>query len=409
MDLHDTLVFGRRRGFVFLRYVAMALFFLSQLATYFVILNAVMRASDAMNALGTFDFPSILAAISSFRISGAFGTFIGVLRNLGTLVIPLYFMATLSFVLNLNRGEMGRTVRRNAVMAVIVSVAEYFIYTTLIAFVALFVMAVFTSLETHYSDVIGAIDEIVAALGEGGIALPGGNAEQALEIGQNFVTTQLILLLIKNLPSFNLFLDVLLCLLMGLFFCFRPKWANTRGKLAFFRSLGALPILYIVVTYVLGGLMRTGVISPNAVLLCFCPARALPHFLFIGCILFLNGARPVRSLKPEQGMFMTHIPRKDYRPDVLTGETAEGAKRRAREAAIFLGVCMLFLCAIDFCFGFLPFAAKWGLGKSYYAVFCIPLFFLYDDRKPTRKRDYSIFSLLYFAVLVVVIVIYLFF
>ena len=59
--------------------------------------------------------------------------------------------------------------------------------------------------------------------------------------------------------------------------------------------------------------------------------------------------------------------------------------------------------------GFLPFAAKWGLGKSYYAVFCIPFLFFFDGRKPVAKRDYTIFSWIYFAVIAVVILIYLFF
>ena len=102
-------------------------------------------------------------------------------------------------------------------------------------------------------------------------------------------------------------------------------------------------------------------------------------------------------------------PKSKYSATPLVFETPEKAKSRALHAAIFLSVCLAVLSLADFGLSFLPYAAKWGLGKSYFAVFCIPFLFFYDDRKPTLKRDYTIYSVVYFIVLVYIVFIYLFY
>ena len=108
-------------------------------------------------------------------------------------------------------------------------------------------------------------------------------------------------------------------------------------------------------------------------------------------------------------MKYTYIRDKKYRATPLVAETPAAAKKRSLQAAVFLSVCLVLLSAIDYFFGYLPYAVNWGFGKSYYMVFCIPFLFFFDDRKPTLKKDFSVFSLLYFAVIVVVVLIYLFF
>ncbi len=409
MDLHETLAYGRRGGFVYLRYVSVIFFFLSQFATYFVILNVLTQASNALNALQSRDIVGVVTSLVSFRLEGPSGTVVGIMRNLGCLVIPLYFIATISFVLNFNRGEIGKITRRTAVIAILLSFAELMAYVVLLGVVTVLAESLFALVAEQYSDIVGIVDQIIKAFNAEAELIPFESASAALAFAEKFVTERLTLTLLNNMPSFNIFLDQLLCLLLCVFFCFRPKWANTGAKRALFRALGVLPTAYIVAAFVFNGLMHSGVLSPSLTLMSLFPAKRLPHFLFIGCILYCNRSQLVRGAKREIGFGSVPSTQKIYRSVPPVFETAETAKRRSLQTAVFLSVCLLLLSAVDFLLGGLPFAAKWGLGKSYYAVFCIPFLFFFDERKPVAKRNYTVFSLVYFAVIVVVVLIYLFF
>ena len=106
INLYDRSTYGRKHGFVYLRVVAMAFFFLSLYAMYYVIANIVSQANSAIMAFSDGDLASMVKAFSSFKIEGAFGVVVDLLRNLGALVIPLYFIATVTYVLNLNRATL---------------------------------------------------------------------------------------------------------------------------------------------------------------------------------------------------------------------------------------------------------------------------------------------------------------
>lgn len=410
MSIYETFVYGKRKGFVYLRYVAMVFFFLSQLATYFVILNALQQAGNALNAMEAGDVAGAVAAFSALHIPGAFGVLIDIMRNLGALVVPLYFVATVSFVLNLNRAEIGRFTRRTAILSILLFFAELVVYSILIGFVTLLVIQLFSFIEEAmggYAEIIDLVNKLIAAVNSEGQLLPADSVAGLLEIAEDFLTDQIIIVLLKNMPSFNLFLDQLLCLLMCIIFCTRPKWANTRTKLALFRSLGAIPIAYILAIFIVNGLTRSGVIMPGVLVLCLFPARHLPPFLFIGCILLCNRFYPVRTLRVEKGLHTLALRKKTY--STRSFESVRSAKRRALETAVFLSGCLLLLCALDYLLGTFSFAGKWGLGKFYYAALCIPFLFLFDDRKPTSRRQYSVFSAIYLLVIVVIVLIYLFF
>lgn len=409
MNIHETLAYGKRGGFVFLRYVSIIFFFISQVATYLVILNALTQAANALGALQSRDVVGVITALVSFKIAGPLGTVVQIMRNMGSLVIPLYFVATISFVLNLNRGGIGKITRRTALIATLLFFAELAIYAIILGGVALLVDSLFLVVVEQYSDVVGIADKVIAMFHAGTGSIPFENASEAIAYAQELVTERVTLVMFNNLPSFNIFLDQLLCLLMCIFFCFHPKWANTKTKRILFRTLGVLPISYIIAAFILNGLMRSGVIAPNLMLIGLFPAKHLPHFLFIGCILFCHRFQDVRGAKMGIGFDFVPSSRKIYRSTPPAFETAAAAKRRSLQTAVFLSVCLFLLSAADFVLGYLPFAAKWGLGKSYYAVFCIPFFFFFDGRKPVAKKDYTVFSLIYLAVIVVVVVIYLFF
>lgn len=409
MSICETLTYGKRHGFVYLRYIATIFFFLAQIAFYYVVANALIQASAALAGFNSMDVGAIVAALTSFRLDGAFGAVVEVLRSLGALVIPLYFVATISFVLNLNRREIGKIVRRTAFFAGLAVCAEFLIYMVLIGFVAVIVSQLFEKVLTEIPDVSLAIDRIVEALNAKGKFLSVGNGAEAVAAAQEFVTFRLVLVLLRNMPSLNIFLDQLLCLLMCLFLRFRPKWVNSKARLIFYRALGFLPIVYFLAIFVVNGLTRSGIVLPDIFALCVFPARSLPQFLFIGCILLANRFQPIRPLRREEGLEEVRAPKKDYRPARLLGETATVARRRALGTAVFLSVCLLLLCGADLCFRFLPSANNWGLGKSFWAAACVPFLFLFDDRKPTLKRTYGVFNVFYALAIVVIILIYLFF
>lgn len=407
MSICESLVYGRRRGFVYLRYVAMVFFFLSQIATYFVILQVLQQTSNAITALDQLDVVGIITAVTSFRIPGKFGTFIGVLQSLGALVVPLYFIATVSFVLNLNKREIGKVVRRTAWMALLLAAAEFMVYTILVGFVMVLVSALFSDIAAE-ENIVLLIEKILQTL-NAQATLPVQSASELLAYAENFTATQVSLIVLRNMPSFNIFLDELLCLLLCLFFCMRPKRMAGRLKLALYRALGVLPILFIGAAFAIHGLTQMGVIQPNLTLLSILPAKKLPQFLFMGCILYQNHMDPVRELRLAEGLRPAFRCKKEFRAGILFAEGKVQARRRALRSAVFLSVCLLLVCAADLCCSFLPSAAKWGMGKSYFAALCIPFLFFFDDRKPTRKKDYSIFLAVYMAVIAVIVLIYLLF
>lgn len=275
MNIYETLAYGKRSGFVFLRYVSIVFFFISQLATYYVVANALTQATNALQAFEEMDILGILSALMSFKLEGTFGTVIQIMRNLGSLVIPLYFIATVSFVLNLNRGEAVRITQRTAIIALIMFIAEYFIYSIIVGLIAFLLLQLFSILEGNLSEIINVVDQVLIILNAQIDTIPFANAAEALAFLENLATTQLTILLLRNMPSFNIFLDQFLCLLMCLFFCFKPKWADNKAKLILYRSLGIIPVGYIVATFVMNGLLSSGVIYPKTSRHVYVPRKAV--------------------------------------------------------------------------------------------------------------------------------------
>lgn len=410
MNVYESTVYRGRYGFVYLRYIAIFFFVLSQLAMYYVILNALEAASEAIIAFDSNDIQGIITAFKSFGLTGQSGTVLGIMRNLGSLVIPLYFIATISFVLNLNRRGIITITQRAAALAVILIAVEFIVYTLMVGTVAILVGQVVEMLKTQYSDVVEAVNEIIKALNSQSSILAVSDVDEAIAIAQDILTMQIIVMLTKNMPSFNIFLDQFLCLLICIFFCTRPKRIKTKAGLVAFRLCGLIPVAYILSAFLLNGLFQIGIVKPNIILLSFFPAKKLPHFLFIGCIVMCNRMFPVRRLKHENGLKYAYIPsKKVFRATPLVFETRAAARRRSLFAALFLGGCLILLSAIDFTLGQVPMLAKWGLGKSYYAALCVPFLFFVDDRKPTRRRDYNMLLIIYFAAILGIIAIYLFY
>ncbi len=408
MTLNEGMLYGKRQSFVFLRYVAMFFFTLTLIASYFVIVNALTQATKLLNSLTSVDMLGILQALTSFKLEGQFGVFIETLRNLSAVVIPLYFVATVTFVFNLNHGKMGSTIRRVAIIAFLMFIAELLIYTVIVGMVTLLVQELFNWISSKYTDITEAVYEILVAINIDPDILPTGSVAEMIAGARTLVTDKLVVMLLKNIPSFNIYLDQLLCLLMCFFFCTRPKWVNNKFKLFVFRSLGLLPIAYVIATFVLNGLTRSGEMPPKILILCLFPSKALPHYVFIFSILVAFRRHRRRPLPYDGPCKFSPDGKKWLRPTTLIYETADEAASRALDTATYLSIWLLFLAGVDFFLGSLSFASNWGFGKSYYALFAIPFLFFFDANKPVLKKEYNGFSLMYMFVIFMIVLVYLF-
>ncbi len=408
MTLNESLLYGKRHSFVFLRYIAMFFFFMTLLASYFVIANALTQANKLLDSIGSVDMLGILQALTSFKLEGQFGVLIDTIRSLGAVVIPLYFVATVTLALNLDRGRMGKTIRRVAILTLVMFFAEFLIYTAIAGVIMVLIQELFKMISSQYGDIAEAVNQILVALDIHPESIPVGDTAQMLAAVQELISTKLVVLLLKNIPSFNIFLDQLLCLLMCLFFCTRPRWVNTKWKLVLFRSLGALPILYVIATFVLNGLMRSGVMFPKILIMCLFPSKALPHYVFITGIILAFRRHARRPLPYEEECRFSPDGRKWFRPTTLIYENLEEVNARALDTSKYLSLWLLFLSGVDFLLGAMPFASDWGLGKSYYALFAIPFLFFFDANKPVLKKEYNGFSLMYLFVMLLIVLIYLF-
>ncbi len=406
MGINEGLLYGKKQSFVFLRYVATFFFALTLIASYFVILNALNQATKLLSAIDKVDVFSILDALSSFKLQGQFGAFIESLKNMGAIVIPLYFVAIVTFVLNLNRDAMGKTICRLAIFAILMFVVELVIYSLITGMISLLVIQLFNVISTQYADIAEAVNQALNLLGIKSI--PTENTQVMLEAARDLVTNKLIILFLKNIPSFNVFLDQLLCLLMCMFFCTRPKWANNKLKLTAFRMLGLLPVAYVITTFVLNGLIREGAMPPRIILLCLFPTKALPHYIFIASIIAAFHRHKRRPLPYEGSVRFSPDGKKWFRPTTLIYETVEEANTRSLDTATYLSIWLLFLAGIDFFLGSMSFASNWGFGKSYYALFAIPFLFFFDANKPVAKKEYNVFSVMYLFTIFLIALIYLF-
>lgn len=402
MDLYERAKYGMRHSFVLLRYIATVFLALSLFGNFLLVYHYVDAAVGFLPILQSGTLTEIAGGVFSFSL-GESGTFINFLRSLGSISYPLYFLGVVSFIFHLDRSRINGETVRTAIMAIVF----YFVETLLIVFALLIATLLlgilFFTFKERLPELIPAID--IPALIDG--ILGNFHIEYHGTVLDSFETlwstleyeadNRLLNYMWVNMPSVNTFLDLLLCLFMTIFLVERPKFANTKGKLIAFRCMALLPIGYLVAAFVLHGLMRQNLIFPDVGVLALFPAKSLLHFVFFGCILFAFRLHPLPKLSVWEGLIPLEHKSKYFTTGVV--EAPSLARRRALHTAVTLGAALLILSGIDLCFSFLPFAAKWGLGRSYYAAFAVPFLFFFDARRPVAKRTYRIFSVFYALVL----------
>lgn len=406
ISTHTKIKFGYRYNFVAMRYFAMLFLLISQLGTYFTVMY---YGNKVMYGVGYFfdqDYPNLVDVVTTFGMTGWMSTILTAMRACGALVPPLFFAATIAFVLNHKENNIGLATFRNGFLAFLFYLVETFIMVFALVLVIGIVETVFESLR----DPAGGFLELANRLLEEIEFIYNGerllDMEPVISDLKLMASEKLVEIMVKNTPTVNVFLDMFLCLLMTISLCTRPKWVNKQWKLVLWRGLVIIPFGYIIAAFVLHGLYSSGLVALDLELLLLFPAKRIPHFLFFGALLVCTLWQQKSPMRVEEGLHVLNCPQRKIIGDAVTMETRDEAKRRSRAAAIFLSVTLFLICAADFSFTFTSYGANWGLGKSWYAVFCIPFFFLFDDHKPATKRSYKMFTLAYFASMLVIVILY---
>lgn len=410
MNGYIAYKFGRRYGYVTLRYIATIFFFISQLATFITVSHYL---DVAVRILGDVTAPQDIGSLildlyydfTLFKISGAWGTVLAVMRACGSLVIPLYFVSIISFVLNLNRNSFGDLTMRNALLAILFFILEIFMLVIAMFLVSFIVMLAFDLFAAEFPNVNELIEQLNGILQVIDIRIYGTSVS---DLGSVQAVLQYLAIgfLFEKFPSFNVFIDMFLCLATCFFLCLRPKWANTRKKLLLFRLLAIFPIGYVVAAFVLNGLIQTKVVQVVIEVRMALPMRSILYYFFLALIIACNKMLERPPMRVEQGMFVLPNAKSKMYGNVASLESRADGRRRALFMAAFLSVGLALLCAADLALSYTAFGAKWGLGKSFYAVFCIPFLFFFDAQRPVEKKKCAVFSVIYFLVIFAVVVMY---
>ncbi len=404
--------FGRRYGYVTLRYIASVFFFISQITTFIIVsryLDVAERILTDVVAPGDIAtlFFTLYYDFSLLKIGGSWGIALTVMHACGTLVVPLYFVAIISFVLNLNRNAVGGLTVRNAILAVIFFILEIFVLIFAVILVSLIVSLLYTLLASHYPTVFELVEQLNGLLSAIDVRIRGVSFSDVGSV-ESFLQVLAINYVFEKFPSFNVFLDMFLCLAMCFFLCLRPKWANTRKRLLLFRMFAILPIGYVAASFVLNGLIHMRLLNLGVEVRMALPMRPILYYFFLALLIAYHRMTDRPPMHVEEGMNVVSGAKSKVYGNLATLESRADGRRRALSMATFLSVGLALLCAADFLFSFTSFGAKWGLGKSYFALFCIPFLFFFDAQRPVRKRDCTVYSGIYFLIILAIVVMYFF-
>ena len=167
-----------------------------------------------------------------------------------------------------------------------------------------------------------------------------------------------------------------------------------------------MPIGYVAASFVLNGLIHSGIYRAGAEVRMALPMRPILYYFFLALIIVCHKMLERPPMRIEEGMHVISNAKSKVYGNYAALESRAEARNRSLFMATFLSVGLVLLCAVDFAFSFTSFGAKWGLGKSYFAVFCVPFLFFFDAQKPVAKKRCNIFSAIYFLVILAVIVMY---
>ena len=165
----------------------------------------------------------------------------------------------------------------------------------------------------------------------------------------------------------NVFLDVFVCTLIMLFLVYTPKCRH-KGSLYFYRVLSVIPFAHIVVSFLLNAFVRRGVVKLGLESVALLSHRNYVAFLFF--IIYLICYRQRAAIF---GRF--------NKTPGLTYEEYAGSNRCVVNTNLFIAALIALLCLVDFGLSFIPDAAYYGIGSSYYIFAGLPLIMLHNPKR----------------------------
>ena len=174
------------------------------------------------------------------------------LTTAGSMMMPLFLIANYSIVLQA-RTQYWKTILRFLGMAVLIAAIFYFV------------------VEHYAVGLLTAYGEVTSA--------------RAREMVAEFF----YVVISDGLLGFNVFIDLLLCVLFAFFVNYRPKRVFTGKKIYIFRAMAALPLLYDVAGIAIKGMHAFGLTIINMYIFPWLPVKPPMTFIvFVLIVLFLK-------------------------------------------------------------------------------------------------------------------------
>lgn len=192
----------------------------------------------------------------------------------------------------------------------------------------------------------------------------------------------LVRFVLAPFAGINVFLDFFVCTLFYYFLTYTPK-GYTGVRLTLFRLGTLLPVLYILISFVLSGLLRLGVIGLDFYTVALLPSKNLAVYLIF---------------------FLMVLYRRSHS---LYGGSAASEKKpfRSDSFSVFLALMLTLISAADYLLALLPYVSSFGIGNASTFFLAAPLVLCFDCEKPLRKKyapliyDTAFYLILYIVLL----------
>ncbi len=187
--------------------------------------------------------------------------------------------------------------------------------------------------------------------------------------------------------NMNVFLDLFLASLIAFFVLYTPKNASKK-KIVCFRLGVIFPILYILASFVIRGLFKSGYFVMNVEQSAFLVHRNYLCFMYFAGIVIYQKYR--KALYEKYNSFMTF---EEYK------NSSAGLCCYNAGLVLFL----MTLCLVDFILGLIPGASAFGIGESAVLMYGLPVIFLFNAESTAHKLATNIVSMCLYVVLGIIL------
>ena len=177
---------------------------------------------------------------------------------------------------------------------------------------------------------------------------------------------------------YNIFIDLTLCSAFYYFCCETPKkFANSSKKMIAFRLCAIIPVLYMVVSMILCGLLNSGALTLDVefvgLLTCRSPASYLAFFSIALCLAIRQSLYLKKGGTPQ-----------GY--EVYTKTNGHSV-----QFSIACSIIIAVVCLLDFLIGLIPGSINYGWGDSKFMFVIIPFIMLISYTKEHKNKTIDLF------------------